>query len=255
MNIGSTFVANFQSSKAIEPGQRPLHDPTMASQFLPALDAATSNARKDVPLPERLAILLAVIALVRIQFRRSAPRSAPLLADGRDGIHHLFQHSGLVDVRSSVANYERDALGFDHKMALRARFAAIRWIRPGRFAPPGAGTLPASREARDQSSWSAWERRSSKSTCNRSQIPALCQSRRRRQQVMPLPQPISGGNASHGMPVASTNRMPVSTARLGMRGRPPLSFLGSLGSNGSMTAHSSSLTSGLAMSPSYQGFC
>jgi hypothetical protein len=42
-------------------------------------------------------------------------------------------------------------VGIDHKMALRARFAAIRRIRPGRFAPPGAATLDASMAARDQS--------------------------------------------------------------------------------------------------------
>lgn len=30
MNIGSAFIANLQAAKAIEPGQRPLHNPAMA---------------------------------------------------------------------------------------------------------------------------------------------------------------------------------------------------------------------------------
>jgi hypothetical protein len=36
-------------------------------------------------------------------------------------------------------------------MALRARLAAIRWIRAGRWAPLFAGTLEESMLARDQS--------------------------------------------------------------------------------------------------------
>ena len=41
------------------------------------------------------------------------------------------------------------------------------------------------------------------------QTPAACQSRRRRQQVVPLPPPISWGRYSHGIPLLSTNGMPV----------------------------------------------
>ena len=61
------------------------------------------------------------------------------------------------------------------------------------------------------------------------------------------PQPISWGSISQGMPVFSTNRMPVSAARSGTRGLPPLGLGGSSGSSGSATPHSSSVTGGLAM--------
>jgi hypothetical protein len=97
---------------------------------------------------------------------------------------------------------------------------------------------------------SASPSRSKKTLWRRSQTPAFCQSRRRRQQVIPEPQPICGGNISQGMPVMSTNRMPVRTARSGMGGRPPLGrgFCG--GSKGSMALHNSSETIGLAIKPS-----
>ena len=42
---------------------------------------------------------------------------------------------------------------------------------------------------------------------------AACQSRGRRQQVMPEPQPSSFGSIRLGMPLRSTNRMPVRHAR------------------------------------------
>jgi hypothetical protein len=69
---------------------------------------------------------------------------------------------------------------------------------------------------------------------------------------MPLPQPISWGNISQGMPVCSTNNIPDSAARLPtLRGLPPLGLGGSWGSNGSITAHSSSLTRGFAINKTY----
>ena len=69
--------------------------------------------------------------------------------------------------------------------------------------------------------------------------------------VMPEPQSISCGSIAQGMPVLSTNRMPVRTARSSMRGLPPLGLDGSSGSSGSTTSHSSSVTSFLAMSSPY----
>ena len=78
--------------------------------------------------------------------------------------------------------------------------------------------------------------------------PACCQCRRRRQQVMPLPHPISCGGYSHGMPVFSTKMIPVSAARSGpVNGCPPVGCAGLVGRSGSITAHNSSLTNCLAM--------
>ena len=96
------------------------------------------------------------------------------------------------------------------------------WSRS--FRPPGARTAAEPKDARDQSMRSACPRRSSTAPCSRSHTPASCHSRSLRQQVMPEPQPISCGSISQGMPVLSTNRMPVRTARLSMRGLPPLGF-------------------------------
>jgi hypothetical protein len=86
-----------------------------------------------------------------------------------------------------------------------------------------AGTDALSSEQRDQSIAFAAPSRSSSTRWSRCQTPALCQSRKRRQQVMPQPQPISRGSISQGMPDFSTNRMPVSAAPCGPRragGRP-----------------------------------
>src|SRR5215216_7803487 len=59
------------------------------------------------------------------------------------------------------------------------------------------------------------------------------------------------GNISQGMPLFSTNSMPVRAARSSMRGLPPWGVGGSSGSSGSITSHSSSVSSPLAMISPY----
>jgi hypothetical protein len=165
-----------------------------------------------------------------------------------------------VRVGSAEAEGKGRSSPVDHKMALRActtgaSFSAVCRVGTDRtafgtvplFATPMAGMVCASRATRDQSIWSASPRRSSKTRCRRSQTPARCQSRRRRQQVMPEPHPISWGSISQGMPLCKTNRMPVRALRSGTRGRPPRGLGGSGGSNGSMTSQSASERRGLAM--------
>ena len=148
----------------------------------------------------------------------------------------------LAPVRSAASG---SPAALDHNMALRARFAAIRGVRADGLAPLLAGMLAESRRGPAPVDRSASPRRSSSTWCSRSHTPASCQSRSRRQQVMPEPQPISWGSISQGMPVFSTKMMPVRAARSGTRGRPPLGLGGSGGSSGATRAHNSSLTSGL----------
>ena len=63
-------------------------------------------------------------------------------------------------------------------------------------------------------------------------------------------QPISCGKSSQGMPVLSTNRMPVRQTRSPVRGLPPLGLGGCFGRIGSTSAHNSSGTSNFAIASS-----
>src|SRR5215212_2387809 len=156
-----------------------------------------------------------------------------------------------MDVGSGVDHREWDAFSVDHNVALRALFALICRILAGLLAPPGAGTLAESKDALSQSISSALPSRSNKVWCSSSHTPASCHSFRRRQQVIPEPQPISLGNISQGIPLLSTNRMPPRAARSSMRGLPPWGLGGSSGSSGSITSQSSSVTSSLAIFSPY----
>ena len=257
MDVISSLIANLQPTMAIEPGQCPLHHPAVAPEALAGVDAPPGNARSDASLSQGLPTAGEVIGFVRVQLVRSLPRSPSRTFDRFNGIDRRLQHLGVMDIGRRLGYGERDPVSVCHNMALRARFAAICRIRSGFSAPPGAGTLAESSDARDQSIWSASPSRSSSIWCILRHTPASCQSRKRRQQVMPLPQPISWGSISQGMPLRNTNRIPVNAARFATLGRPPLGLGGSGGSNGSMIAHSSSGNSGFPMRLLYHksGFC
>src|SRR5690242_10342595 len=242
MDVRPAFVADGQPSIAIEPGERPLDDPAMADEPFARLDALAGDADLDVPLRERLPAARNVVCLVGVAFGGPLASAAVGLLDRRDRIKQVLEDDRLVAVGSGQERGEREAAAVDHQVALRPRFAAIRWIRPDRVAPLLAGMLALSSDARLQSMRSASPSRSSRTWCSRSHTPAACQSRRRRQPVMPLPHPSSWGNISHGMPLFKTKMMPVKQARSGTRGRPPLGLGGSRGRSGATTAHRSSLT-------------
>jgi hypothetical protein len=256
MDVSQAFVADSEPTEPVEPGEGALDDPAVAAQLLAGVDPPSSDAADDAAAVQIGTTPWEVVALVSVQLVRALTWPTTPALDRRDGLDQVFQDPRVVDVGSGEPDGERDALAVDHNMALRARFATIRRIRADLLlgtAPPLAGTLEPSRLARDQSIWSASPSRSSRARCRRCHTPACSQSRKRRQQVTPLPQPSSCGRASQGRPVLSTNKMPVSAARSDTRGRPPLGLGGSGGSNGAIASQSASLTSGLAMSrPKYR---
>src|SRR5215203_6278960 len=115
------------------------------------------------------------------------------------------------------------------------------------LSPLLADRLPEFGYALDHSISSYCPIRSSKTRCRSRHTPASCHSCRRRQHVEPDPQPISLGSITQGIPALRMKTMPVSAARLGTRGLPPLGLGGSGGSSGSTISHTSSVTNFFAM--------
>ena len=103
------------------------------------------------------------------------------------------------------------------KVALGAKLVSSSRVRLSLVAPPFGNQQCAAMHARLQLIRLAARSQCSSSWCSASPDARLLSIRRRRQHVIPDSHPISSGSSSHWMPVRSTNRMPVSAARSGIR--------------------------------------
>ena len=194
MNIEPSLITDSQPTIVIEPGKCAFDHPPVPTQPFCALDATPGYTRSDASVPEGTPAPLIVIAFVRMQLgwsltAASAKLSRLLYRFYR--IHNISQSVAVMDVGSSTDYRKGNSRTVDHNMALRARFSFIRRIRPGSFSPFLARTVAESTEARDQSILPASPNLSSSTWCNFSHTPASCQSRNLRQQVTPLPQPLT----------------------------------------------------------------
>ena len=252
VDVVSLLISHTQATEALLPTNRPLDHPAVATQPHAALDPAPRDSRSDSSRTQLLPQGPVVIRLVGVQLRGALPRTPALTMHRSDRINRLKHLLAVRHVRPREHDRERQPTAVYHLVAFRARFAVIRWVGPD-SAPflrgaPLARTLTESMLARLQSICPSRSNQLNSSWCNLRHTPARCQSRRRRQQVIPEPQPISGGSISQGMPLRKTKRMPVSAARSDRRGRPRVPVRGGEGgSSGSINSQSASSTNCFAM--------
>ena len=263
MDVRAPLVADAQAVKLMQPTERAFHDPPRRAQLTAMRSAAAGQWVGDPALLQPARVRGTAIGAISLHGLGLLPRASDLAAERRDGRHKRLQLAAVMHVGRRQLDTQRQPLGIGAKMMFAARFAAVGRVRSGLKPPKTARTLLESTTARDQSIRPAACNRRSSSWWSFSQTPAFCQSRSRRQQVMPLPQPNSGGRSCHAIPLLSTNKMPVKAARSGTRWRP-----GNLGrrffceSSGWMISHNESVTNGFAIpsfsqnwSKEYTSFC
>lgn len=154
-----------------------------------------------------------------------------------------------MPVRTADQDHQRNASGIYDDVSFGAELASVRgvgarFLAPGGLVPRSHQCWPGSnRSGHVHASGSAWpgatgprhQRHSSRAGAG--------------QQVMPLPYPRDWGRSSHGMPVCSTNRMPLraaSSLTASLRA-PPLVEGTKAGIRGCSCRHSSLLTGRLAI--------
>jgi hypothetical protein len=248
MNIITFFVPYAQPSLIEQPIKRCFDHVAELTKAAAVFRIALSDQWFRLTLTQRFTnLFLGIIGAIRQHFVRTPAGTSAWLLDGRNSIDQGNGHFRIMNICARVLNSQRGALAVNNQMTLRAILAPICGIRACFRPPKRARTEQLSMAEVDQSMASAKPNSSNRACHIFCQIPTVCQSRKRRQHVMPLPQPISRGRYSHGVPVLRTNRMPVRQARSGTRGRPPLGLGGSGGIWDSIRCHSSSVSSGLAM--------
>jgi len=252
VDVHPTLITDAQPTELVQPTQSPFHDPAIPPQPTAMFGMATSNVRCRAHVLKGRSMRLGIIRAIRIQFFKTIPWRANFTLDRGDIIDQGQQFGDIMLVgRGGVAD-DGNAISVRQQMMFRAGFSTVYRAGTRFFAPPTARIVALSTAQRPKSIWSAFRRWANRIWWILRHTPAACQSRKRRQQVMPEPQPISWGSISQGMPEMRTNRMPVKQARADKGLRPGWVFRrGLTGMCGSMRLHNSSEISGLAtlMSP------
>ena len=148
MDFSASLIADGETAELAEPSQRPFHHPPVSAQTGAALDASSSDAGLNAPLPQRATAALVVVSFVGVELARPPPAWSPGLPDERHGIDHLLQHRAVMLVGSRQPHCEGNAVGIREDVPLRACFAAIRRVRAGLSAPLFAGIEALSSAAR-----------------------------------------------------------------------------------------------------------
>lgn len=247
MDIGTPLPTYTQAAKLMQPREGTLNDPSGFPQATTVGGIAARQLRQDMMHAQPGTVFLRIIAPVTLHHLGATTRSAPFALDGRNGLYQRLQLSDVMRVGTGQNHGQGNALAIRDDVVLTAFFRTIRGIGARLCPPKTARTEALSTTARLQSIASCWPKRS-KNTCQIfSQRPVDCHACKRRQHVIPEPHPNSLGSISQGIPERNTKIMPVSTARSAIRGRPPLGRAGSVGNNGAMVCHNSSLKSGFGI--------
>ena len=240
MDVRPLVIPHAQAAKLIQPRKRPLDHPPPPPEATPVPHATPRHERANPtpaqPTPNRLR----VVAAVPEYTVRSSARSTAFALKWGNRIHQGQCFLRVVSIGAGQAHRERDAVSTQIKCRLLPRLARSVGFGPGCAPPHTARTEQLSTITRDQSMSPPRAGQSSSAKCIRSQRPSRCQSRKRRQHVMPDPQSSSHGIICQGIPLRSTNRMPVRQARSGTRGRPPFGRGGGAGKSGSSRSHNAS---------------
>ncbi len=200
------------------------------------------NHRFDALGPYEAAVIVEVLAPVRIQAPGLAAGTSPLAANRRDGVQQGQELGDVVPVPAGQHDGERGSVAVDDQVVLGAGAGAVDGRGANVIPPLRARTCDPSTEQPSRSNESARRSSASMAACRRDQTPASVQSRRRRQAVTPEQPTVSAGTSPHATPVRSTYRTPESATRSGTRSRPGCRRRrsGAGGSSGATCSHSSS---------------
>lgn len=249
MNIWSTLITNSQPAELVKPSESAFDNPAVNTQTAAVLRATLGQHRSNPKLAQRLTVGLRVVSTITLNTVRTLTRPTTLTGNRRNSFNQWQKLCNIMTIGTGDFHRQRDAACICNQMVFAARFASISGIWAGFRPPKTARTDAESATAREKSSMSACRNLFSSRPCILSHTPAFCQSLSRRQQVIPLPQPISFGRCSQGMPVLRTNRIPVKVARSEIGFRPGYrNLLLFFGISGSMSFHNSSSNIGFAMS-------
>lgn len=248
MHVGPAFITHSQTAELMQPGESALDYPARCAQMAAMRGASLADLRTNAALPQDSAITFAVITPIGLNECRLDQRMTASTGNLWHALNERHQLRAVVAVGPRENDVYRCAVAIDDEVVLAPRLAPISRVGPSFFPPWMARTDELSAITREKSSRLAPLSLPSKMRCSFSHTPACCQSRARRQHVMPEPHPISLGSISQGRPDCRMNMMPVKIRRSSSRLRPAGVLRGGgAGNNGFTISHNASSTSSRAM--------
>ena len=247
MDVVALLISDFESSLLEDPCKDTFDDGAMLTQAAAMRGVSFREHGYYFSNSERFSNLsLGIVSRISIKFIWSSSPSAIGSLNGRNSINQSNGLLRIVDIGSGVNHRMRDAFTVADDMHFRTIFPAICGIRASFRPTKRARTELLSTTALEQSILFANPNSSRNFFQIFCQIPATCQSRSRRQHVMPFPHHSSSGKSSHAVTVRATNRIPVSARRSGTRGLPPFGRAFSGGKSGCIIFQSASVSGGFA---------
>lgn len=242
IELGLALPPHSKPTVVLEPGKGPLDIPaalvpTEASPVLSLRATAIGTMRDDqvdTAFPQAFPQRIAVVSLVGNQTIWATPGTARTAPWYTDRAQCLLDEGDLCRRGGVNGCSERNTFAVDHHHALRS-LAALRLADC--VAPFFADAKVASAKVSCQLSQPRRSSSRRKARQTRTQVPSSSQRRSRRQQVEG--EGYSSGKSRQRAPVFKTQRIPSRTSRLSRNGRPRLF---SLGSNGSIRVHCSSVS-------------
>jgi hypothetical protein len=175
MNAGPPFVPQIESTDAMQPRQRALHDPAGAAEAA-AVGAASFRQLAGDPAPfDFVAMPLRVIAAVAPVRDRVSQRPARTSPQRRNAIDERQQLRHVVSVRRREARDNRNPVRVGTNMMFRPGLTAIGRVRSSLFPPRSARSDALSTAAFDPKG----ERETARTT-ERSRRSRTCESPARR---------------------------------------------------------------------------
>jgi hypothetical protein len=241
------LVTQPESAVETKPGVGSFYDITQTAQATPVFATWRGKQRNDSALFDTINIFRSTVCRVAHIAVGAIAGPASRSLKGWNLVKQVKRRLGIVNVGRANCDRQWDAGGVCDDMALAAIFRSVCRVRTGVIPPKTARTDWLSTTARDRSICPSLLSVLSKRLWTSGQTPKRVQSRKRRQQLTPLPQPSSLGSMRQAAPVRSTKTMPSNAARFEIGGRPPFGLGFCTGSNGSIACHNSSGTRAKAM--------
>jgi hypothetical protein len=132
VDVVTLFVSHPQSAKSLLPTQRALDHPAEAAQTRTAVDATSRDPRHDASLPQSATQGLVIIRFVGVQLLGALSWPPALATHWLNRVHRRKHLLAIRHVRPRQRDSQRQATAVYQLMAFRARFAAIRGVRPCR---------------------------------------------------------------------------------------------------------------------------